>query len=85
MPPSSPPRGGGVAVRTLVAGDEAVVEDTGSGRWGDTLTGKPGGAGLGLPISREIVQHHGGRLSATSVPGRGSCFRMTLPLAHARE
>ena len=52
---------------------------------GDTLTGKPGGAGLGLPISREIVQHHGGRLSATSVPGRGSCFRMTLPLAHARE
>ncbi|MGH7265692.1 MAG: ATP-binding protein, partial [Candidatus Rokuibacteriota bacterium] len=48
---------------------------------GDTLTAKPEGAGLGLPISREIVQYHGGALTARSAPGRGSCFRVTLPLA----
>lgn len=47
---------------------------------GDTLTGKPEGAGLGLPISREIAHQHGGSLSADSAVGRGSCFRLTLPL-----
>ncbi|MDP2626166.1 MAG: ATP-binding protein [Candidatus Rokubacteria bacterium] len=48
---------------------------------GDTLTGKPEGAGLGLPISREIVQQHGGTLTVRSTPDHRSCFRMTLPLA----
>jgi signal transduction histidine kinase len=38
------------------------------------------GVGLGLAISREIVQAHGGRLSAQSVPGSGSRFTMRLPL-----
>jgi signal transduction histidine kinase len=38
------------------------------------------GTGLGLAISREIVQAHGGRLTATSTPGRGSCFTVQLPL-----
>ena len=47
---------------------------------GDTLTGKPEGTGLGLPISREIVERHGGSLTAHSEPGRGSCFRMSLPV-----
>jgi sigma-B regulation protein RsbU (phosphoserine phosphatase) len=89
--------GGQVRVRTAREDWQAVVEveDTGVGipsdqlsvifdrfrQVGDTLTGKPEGAGLGLPISREIVQHHGGSLTARSEPGRGSCFRMTLPLA----
>ena len=50
---------------------------------GDTLTAKPEGAGLGLPISREIVAHHGGLLTVRSAPGRGSCFQITLPLSDA--
>lgn len=47
---------------------------------GDTLTAKPEGAGLGLPISREIMLARGGSLTVRSAPGRGGCFRLTLPL-----
>lgn len=39
------------------------------------------GAGLGLAISREIVQAHGGTLTAKSIPGRGSRFTVRLPVA----
>ena len=42
--------------------------------------GKPTGTGLGLWISRGLVEAHGGRLTATSEEGRGSTFRFTLPL-----
>ena len=37
------------------------------------------GAGLGLAISRSLAELHGGRLDATSVPGSGSSFMLTLP------
>jgi signal transduction histidine kinase len=42
-----------------------------------------GGAGLGLPIARGIVERHGGRIWAESGAGRGSVFRFTLPVAVA--
>jgi signal transduction histidine kinase len=41
--------------------------------------GKPTGSGLGLWISRGLVEAHGGRLTATSIEGTGSTFRFTLP------
>jgi two-component system NtrC family sensor kinase len=39
------------------------------------------GMGLGLPICHAIVAAHGGTLTATSVPGKGSTFRVELPSA----
>ena len=46
---------------------------------GDTLTDKPKGTGLGLPISKEIIEYHGGRIWAESELGRGSTMIFTLP------
>lgn len=47
---------------------------------GNTLTSKPHGTGLGLPISRQIVEHFGGSLWVESEFGKGSTFSFTLPL-----
>jgi len=38
---------------------------------------------MGLPISRAIVNAHGGAISVTSQPGHGSVFTFTLPLARS--
>jgi Na+/proline symporter/signal transduction histidine kinase len=48
---------------------------------GDTLTDKPQGSGLGLPISRQIISHFGGDFWVESRPGEGATFSFTLPVA----
>jgi Na+/proline symporter/signal transduction histidine kinase len=48
---------------------------------GDTSTNRPAGTGLGLPISRRIIDHLGGRIWVRSEPGLGATFSFTLPVA----
>jgi signal transduction histidine kinase len=47
----------------------------------ENAAAQAGGLGLGLYICREIVERHGGMLTASSAPGEGSLFTLRLPLA----
>ena len=52
---------------------------------GNTMTDKPQGTGLGLPISRQIVEYFGGNLWVESEPGAGANFIFTVPLPAPEE
>lgn len=52
---------------------------------GNTMTGKPQGTGLGLPISRQIIEYFGGKLWVESRPGEGANFIFTVPLPASEE
>jgi len=92
-----PVPGGRVEVRLRADPDAARVEvhDNGPGvppaqqalvfekfRQGGDASNRPQGTGLGLPISREIVEHFGGRMWLRSEPGQGACFGFELPWQH---
>jgi two-component system, NtrC family, sensor histidine kinase PilS len=84
-------RGGRVEVRVVRQAGEGVLEvtDTGHGIADEDLqrifdpffTTKERGTGLGLAIVHRIVEAHSGHLSVRSEQGRGSTFRVALPIA----
>ena len=87
-------RGGSeLAIKSEIDGGQLLisVSDTGVGlslEQADQIfkaffTTKDNGTGMGLPISRSIIESHGGRLWATGVPGSGATFRFTLPATFA--
>jgi signal transduction histidine kinase len=89
------PAGGAVTVFLSGSAEEIAlrVEDTGIGipeaalekvferfyQVDSSLARRFGGAGLGLAVCKSIVEWHGGRITAESAPGRGSCFTVVLP------
>ncbi len=88
------PPGGRVLIRTLRQHEQAIIEiaDTGCGIAPDRLdnifedfvTTKRRGLGLGLAISKKVVQQLGGVISVTSEVGRGTTFTLTFALTKAR-
>jgi len=83
--------GGSVTLRARVEGGEAVLDvcDSGAGVpasdqariFEPFFTTKTGGTGLGLAVSRAIVQAHGGSISLASAPGGGAVATVRLPAA----
>lgn len=83
---------GTITIRSRRDGEDVIIDvaDTGEGIPPDVLprifeayfsTKSPSdGTGLGLPISKRIVEKHGGRLAVDSRPGQGTTFTITLPI-----
>jgi len=81
-----------IAISTRAAGRDMVeiaVADSGTGfgeadpdsLFSQFMTTKSGGMGIGLPISRTIVEAHGGKIRGENRPEGGAVFRFTLPRA----
>jgi signal transduction histidine kinase len=87
----SMPQGGSLTLEAMAAHGnlEVTVTDTGEGIPKESaarifepyFTTKPKGSGLGLTIARRIIEAHGGALTLDSTGGRGTRFRIVIPLA----
>ena len=91
------PRGGRVELAASTSAGQIVIEvsDTGPGIPPEQLPhifqkffqadnqskASAKGTGLGLAIAKEIVEAHGGTISAENITGHGAAFRITLPTA----
>jgi signal transduction histidine kinase len=51
--------------------------------WSPFYTSKATGTGLGLALCRKVIEAHGGAIEASSTPGAGTEFLITLPRASA--
>jgi len=90
---ATPPQGR-VIVRTLKQNEEAIIEieDTGTGIpaerlstiFDDYYTTKKQGLGLGLALSKKLVEQLGGTISVTSQVGAGTMFTLRFPITKAR-
>src|SRR5262249_27118883 len=90
------PEGGSIVLRVAAEANQAVfeVKDTGIGISSEALpkiftrffrvdkarSRNLGGAGLGLAIVKSICVAHGGKIEVQSTQGKGTCFRVSLPL-----
>ena len=84
--------GGRLTVVTEVSGNEVAVSiaDTGMGIpqenlgeiWEPLFTTKAKGIGLGLPITKTMVEAHGGTIEVESTVGEGTIFTVNLPLGN---
>jgi two-component system sensor histidine kinase HydH len=82
------PNGGELTLRAANDDHQAIVEvaDTGAGIpegvdiWAPFVTTKRSGTGLGLMIAQNIVMAHQGTIDYTTEVGKGTTFRLTLPL-----
>jgi len=95
------PAGGAVTVLSRVRGSEVVLEVTDSGpgippehrdrifdrfyRIDKDRTGRDGGAGLGLAITKWAVEANGGRIELDTGEGQGSSFRLVFPLFQNKD
>ncbi len=89
------PGGGELIIRTHVDSAHVLVDisDTGVGISPQVMphlfeayfTTKKGGTGLGLATTRRIIEEHQGNVHVTSEPGRGTNFRLELPMEPHRE
>jgi signal transduction histidine kinase len=81
-------------IRTIRRNDEAIIEiaDSGSGIpperlstiFDDFVTTKKQGLGLGLALSKKLVEQLGGTIAVTSKVGLGSTFTLRFPITKAR-
>lgn len=90
------PPGGEIVLTTYQQGQQAVfrIEDNGIGIGAEDIeqiferfyradkarSGETGGSGIGLAITKKIIESHGGRIWVESTPGTGSTFYFSLPL-----
>jgi two-component system sensor kinase FixL len=74
---TTPPKDGMIEVRVADTG-QGLSEDIADRLFQPFVTTKPAGMGVGLSISKRIVEAHGGEMWAEANPGGGTIFRFTL-------